>query len=160
AALRVDVAQVAFVALPGGVPEFAVDPGHPGDEAAARDGTQDRTGVRIDLVDLALPIDADPERSFRPGKARFAAAALRRNGGEHLSVLRIDLLDALLGDLKQVLAIERRARIGGRVDLARWLAAVRIDRDQFVVGGEPDMLAVKGHAVYARNIREGAVLAD
>src|SRR5262249_31072389 len=138
----IDLAQVARVALPGGVPELAVDPGHAGDEAAARDGAQDRAGTWIDLVDLLLAVDADPERAFRPGEPGVAAAARRRNGRDHLAGVWIDLLNAALGDLKQMLAVERGSGVRGDVERALGLAALRIDRIQLVVGGEPDMLAV------------------
>src|SRR5262245_35462488 len=40
-ALRVDPAQLAFVAFPGAVPQLAVDPRHAGDESVGFDGAQD-----------------------------------------------------------------------------------------------------------------------
>ena len=104
------------VAFPGAVPELAVDPGDAGDEAVGLDRAEHRPGLRIDLVDLAVAVLADPERAFGPGQAGIAAAAGRRDGAEHLAGLRIDLLDAVLGDLEQVPAVERRARMRGDVD--------------------------------------------
>src|SRR6185312_16080739 len=65
---RVDAPELALVALPGAVPEFAFHPGNPGDEAVGLDGAQDRPGLGIDLMDLALPILSDPKRPFGPGK--------------------------------------------------------------------------------------------
>src|SRR5581483_4883149 len=59
---RVDPPELARVVLPGTVPELAVDPRDPGDEAAARDGAQDRPGLRIDLMDLPVAVLPDPER--------------------------------------------------------------------------------------------------
>src|SRR5262249_19157569 len=56
ARLRIDAPQVTLIAFPGAVPHLAVDPGHAGDEAIGVDGANDRSGLRIDLVDLALPM--------------------------------------------------------------------------------------------------------
>src|SRR5689334_5963807 len=53
AALRVDPAQVARIALPGRVPELAVHPGDAGDEAVGLEGAQDGAGLGVDLVDLS-----------------------------------------------------------------------------------------------------------
>ena len=50
----------------------------------------------------------------------------RRYGGEHAAGFRIDLLDAILGDLKQMPAVEGRSRVRGDVDRAELLAACRI----------------------------------
>src|SRR5262249_18594454 len=67
-ATRIDPSPVAGVAFPAAGPELAVDPGDPGDEAGARDGAQDRPGLRIDLVDLSVRILPHPERAFGPGE--------------------------------------------------------------------------------------------
>lgn len=77
AALRIDAAQVALVAFPGAVPKFAIDPGDASDKALGFYGTQDDTGFRVDLMNLAIAILADPERAFRPGEAGVATAARR-----------------------------------------------------------------------------------
>src|SRR5688500_5601721 len=69
AALRVDPAQIALVALPGAVPQLAVDPGHAGDEAVGLDGAQDRVGLGIDLVDLAIAVLPDPQAALGPGES-------------------------------------------------------------------------------------------
>src|SRR5262249_46145687 len=45
AALGVDAADLALVALHGAVPELAIDPSHPGDEAVGLDGAQDCAGL-------------------------------------------------------------------------------------------------------------------
>src|SRR3546814_17772304 len=71
--------------------------------------SSDLPRLRIDLMDLAIPVLPHPERPFGPGEPRVAAAAGRRNGGEHAAALRIDLLDAVIGELKQVLAVEGRS---------------------------------------------------
>jgi hypothetical protein len=52
-----------------------------------------------------------PERPFSPGKPRVTAAARCRDRGEHTAGPRIDLLDAILGNLKQVLAVEAATSI-------------------------------------------------
>ena len=57
-------------------------------------------GLGIDLVDLALAVLPDPQRPFRPGHARGAAFG-RRDGGDHAAALRVDLLDAVAGDLER-----------------------------------------------------------
>ena len=75
-------------------------------------------GLGIDLVDLPVAILADPERALGPGQPGVAAAAGRRDRREHAAGLRIDLLDAVLGDLEQVLAVEGRAGMRGDVDRA------------------------------------------
>src|SRR5262249_39705934 len=96
---RIDSPHVALVAFPGAVPELAVDPADAGDEAVGLDGAKNRACVGIDLVDLPLPILPDPERSFGPREPRVGAATGRRDRGEHAAALRIDLVDAILGDL-------------------------------------------------------------
>ena len=91
-------------------------------------------------MDLPVPILPHPERPFGPGEPRVAAAAGRRDRGEHAAGLRIDLLDAILGDLKQVLAVEGRSGMRGDIDRAQRLAARRIEGVQLVAGGKPDVL--------------------
>ena len=49
----IDAPQIAFVPFPGGVPELAVYPGDPGNEAVRLDGTKDCPGLGIDLVDFS-----------------------------------------------------------------------------------------------------------
>src|SRR4029077_8002262 len=109
--LRIDSPQIALVAFPGAVPELAVDPGDPRDEALGLDAAKNRPGLRIDLMDLPLPIMPHPERPFGPGQPRVSAAARRRDRGEHTARLEIDLLDAVLGELIQVPAVEGRSRV-------------------------------------------------
>jgi hypothetical protein len=71
---RIDSPQIALVLFLGAVPELAVDPGDPGDEAVALDGAKNRPCLRIDLMDLPVPILRHPERPFGPGEPRVAAA--------------------------------------------------------------------------------------
>src|SRR5476651_1178795 len=44
--LGIDAVQIALFAFPGAVPEFAVDPCDPGDEAIGFDGAENRPGLR------------------------------------------------------------------------------------------------------------------
>ena len=123
AGLRIDPPHVALVTFPGAVPELAVDPGDAGDEAFGLDGAKDGPGLRIDLMDLAVPVLSHPQRPLGPGEPGVTAAAGRGDRGEHTAARRIDLLDAILGDLKQMLAVEGRS--GMRGDLDRRAASCR-----------------------------------
>ena len=82
--LRIDAPQIALVAFPGAVPEFAVDPGDPGDEAVGLDGAKNRACFGIDLMDLPIAILPHPERPFGPGEAgvrrRRAPGSSRAHG--------------------------------------------------------------------------------
>src|SRR5262249_60491994 len=98
--------QVALVAFPSAVPELAVDPGDAVNHAVGFDGAKNGSRFGIDLMDLPASVLPHPERPFRPREPRVTAAAGRRDRREHTACLRIDLLDAILGDLKQVLAVE------------------------------------------------------
>jgi hypothetical protein len=64
--------------------------------------------------------------------------ARRRNRREDLAGLRIDLVDARLGDLPQVPAVEGGAGVGRALEGPRRLAARRIERDQRVAERDPD----------------------
>ncbi|CAM5442605.1 hypothetical protein [Rhodanobacter lindaniclasticus] len=154
---RVDPPQAALVVLPGAVPALVVDPGDAGDEAVGFDRAQDRAGRGIDLVDLAPAILADPQRALGPGQARVAVAR-RGDGGQHATALRIDLADAVLGDLEQVVAVERGAGVGGDVEGAQHLAVGRVTGVQPRAGGEPHMLAIAGDAMHAIDVRVRSVL--
>src|SRR4029450_4557073 len=103
---RIDSPHIALVTFPGAVPELSVDPGDPGDEAVGLDGAKNGPVLGIDLRDLPAPGLPPPERPFGPREPRVTAAAERRDRGEHTAGLRIDLLDAILGELKQVLTVE------------------------------------------------------
>src|SRR5215831_6223529 len=63
---RIDSPQITVITFPGGVPELAIDPGDPGDEAVGLDGAKNRAGIGINLMDLPIPILPDPERPFGP----------------------------------------------------------------------------------------------
>src|SRR5216684_973618 len=156
----IDSPQIALVTFPGAVPELSVDPRDPGDETVGFDRAENRPRFGIDLMDLPVSILPDPERTFGPREPRVATAAGRRDRGEHAAGLRIDLLDASLGDLKQVPAVEGRSRMRGDIDRAHRLPARRIEGGQLVSSGKPDVLAVIRDPTHVVDTREGSVLAD
>ena len=89
-------------------------------------------------------------------EARVAAVAGRRDRRQHVAGGGIDLVDARLGDLVEVRAVEGGAGVAGAVQRARGLAAGGIEGDQRGAGGGPDALAVVGDAVHAcRRRRRG-----
>ena len=137
---RIDPPQIALVIFPRAVPQLSVEPGDPGDEALGLDRAKNRPGFGIDLMDLPLPVLPHPERPFGPREPRGAAG--RRGRGEHTAGLRIDLLDAILGELKQVPAVESRSGTRGDIDRAQRLSARRVEGDQLVSSGKPDVLTV------------------
>src|ERR1051326_6799099 len=160
AGLRIDAPQIAFIPLPGAVPEIPVDPRDPGDEAVGFDGAKDRPGLRVDLMDLARAIFAHPEAAFRPREPRITAVAGRRNRAEHTAALRVDLLDAILGDLEQMRPVERGPGVRGDIDCAHGLAARRIQCVQPVSRGKPDIPAVVRDTSHVVDARKGSVLAN
>src|SRR5262245_38683666 len=97
--LGINSPYVAFVPFPGAVPELTVDPGDAGDKAVGFDRAKNRSGFGIDLVDFSVSIVPDPQRAFGPRQPRVAAASRRRNRRDHTAGLRIDLLNAILGEL-------------------------------------------------------------
>src|ERR1700733_182378 len=155
---RIDSPQITRVSLPGAVPEFSIGPGNPGNEPAALDGANNRPRLGIDLMDLSVSILPHPERAFGPREPRVSAATGRRDGGEHTAGVRIDLLDAILGDLIQVMAVEGRSCMRGDIDRAQRLAARRIEGGQLVSGSKPDVLAVVRDSTHALGTRKGSVL--
>src|SRR5215471_543556 len=156
----IDSPQRAFVILPGTVPELSAGPGDAGHEAIGLDGAKDRPGLWIDLMDLALPILPNPKRSLGPCEPGVPAAAGRRNRGEHTAGLRIDLLNAIASDLKDVLAVEGRAGVRRDVDRAHHLPTRRIEGLQLVSGSKPDALTVVGDAVHVVDPRKRPILPD
>src|SRR4029077_403923 len=111
-------------------------------------------------MDLPIPILPDPQRPSGPGQPRIAAAAGRWDGGEHMAGLWIDLMDAILGDLKEVLSVECCSCMGGDIDRALHLSARRIESVQLVSRSKPDVLAVIANSVHAVSSREGTILSD
>jgi hypothetical protein len=113
---RIDSPQITVITFPGGMPELSIDPGDPGDEAVGLDGAKNRAGLGIDLMDLPAPILPDPQRTFRPREPRVSATAGRWDRSQHAAGLWINLLDAILGNLKQALAVECRSCMCGDID--------------------------------------------
>ncbi len=75
----------------------------------------------------------------------------RRDRRHHVAGGGIDLVDARLGDLVEVRAVEGGAGVAGAVERARELAARGIEGDQPGAGGGPDAAAVVGDAVRLRS---------
>jgi hypothetical protein len=71
-----------------------------------------------------------------------------------------DLLNAILGDLKQVLAVESRPCMRGNIDRAQRLPACRIEGLQCVSGSKPDLLTVKRDAMHMVDPWKGSILTD
>jgi hypothetical protein len=82
-----------------------------------------------------------------------------RDRGKHTSAFWIDFLDAILGDLKKMLAIKRGSRVRGNVDGACGISTRGIERIQLVPGREPDLLPVIGDSMHAVGASKGTVLA-
>ena len=122
-ALEASVRYMSAELGPKEIRMFAVSPGPLKTRAAS--GISHFEG--IDLMDLPAPMLPHPERPFSPREPRVAAAAGRRDRREHTAGLRIDLLDAILGDLKQVLAVEGRSCMRGNIDRTHSLPARRIE---------------------------------
>ena len=156
----IDSPQIAFVAFPGSVPELSIDPSDSSDEAARLDRAKNRTRLGIDLMDLPGLILRHPERPFGPRKPRVTSAAGRRDRSDHTAGLRIDLLDAIPGDLKQEAAVEGRSCIGSDIDRAQHLPVRWIKGVQRISSSKPDMLAVIRDSVHVVDARKGAILAD
>jgi hypothetical protein len=142
------------------VPELAVDPGDTGNDAIGFDGAKNGSRFGIDLMDLPASVLPHPERPFSPRKARVTAAARCRDRREHTARLRIDLLDAILRDLKQVLAVEGGSCMRGDIDRAHRLSTLWIEGVQLISGRKPDVLTVKRHAMHVAGARKGAILAE
>ena len=111
-------------------------------------------------MDLSVPRLPDPERPFGPREPRVTTAAGRRDRGEHTAALRIDLLDAILGDLKQVPAVESRSCMRGDIERAQHLPARGIEGVQRVSSGKPDVPTVVRHAMHVVDTRKRSILTD
>src|SRR4029079_1863383 len=118
----------------GTLHEVSVNRGDTGDERIGLYRAKRFSGVRIDLMDLPLAIVSDPERAFGPREARVGSAAGCRNRREHATGFGVDLLDAILGNLKQVLAVESRPRVRGDVNRAMHRAAGWVDGVERLTG--------------------------
>src|SRR5262245_6370948 len=111
-------------------------------------------------MDLPVAILPDPERAFCPCQPRVGAAAGCRDRGQDMASLRIDLLNAILGQLKQIPAIEGRSCMRGDINRTQHLSARRIERIQRVSGSKPDVAPVIRDAVYVIDTGKRAVLTN
>jgi hypothetical protein len=157
---RIDSPQVALITVPGGVPELSVDPGNSSDEAVGLDGAKNRACFGIDLMDLSLAILAHPKCPFGPGESRVATAPRSGYRSEDTAGLGIYLLDAILGQLKQVLAIKGSSSVRRNLDHAQLLSARGIESVQLVSRSEPDILAVIGNSMHAVDPGKWTILVD
>lgn len=107
-------------------------------------------------MDLAVAILPDPQRSLGPGKSR-TTAGWRRDRRKHTAGLWIDLLDAFVRKLIQVLAIEGSARMRGNLNGSCCVAGYRIERVQLVSRCKPDLLTIEGDAIDALDPWKGSV---
>lgn len=76
---------------------------------------------------------------------------------EHAPGGRVDLVNSAVGDLVQVLAVERGPAIGADLDRTHRFAAGRIECVELTIAGEPDLPAIEGHAVDTVDAFERAV---
>jgi hypothetical protein len=139
--LRIDAPQVAFVAFQSSVPEFPIDPSDSRDEAVGFDGAKNRPRAGINLMDLPGSILPHPQGSFGPRKPR-AAATGRRNRGEHAAGVRINLLNAVVGKLEQVVTVKSRSGMRNDIDRADLLPSLGIECIQLISRRKPDVLTV------------------
>src|SRR5262249_14930887 len=124
---RIDAPDVALITFPCGVPQLSVDPRDARDEAVRRDRAEHRSRLGIDLIALAVAMLANPERPFGPRESRVAAAPGRGDRRNHPAGLRIDLLDAILGELIQVRTVPGRSGVRGDFDRPQRLPACGIE---------------------------------
>src|SRR5579871_6351571 len=117
-------------------------------------------GLGIDLMDFAAAVLPYPARAFGPGKTGIVAAPAGRRDRRHDAAgVRIDLQDAIFGDLKEVLAVRGGPGIGADRDRADYSTALGVERVQLVAAGEPHIATVKRHAMHVFDPRKGAVFA-
>ncbi len=109
-------------------------------------------------MDLPVPVLPDPQRPLGPREPQIAAAAGRRDRRNHTPGPWINLLDAILGDLKQMLAVEGGPRMRAHVNRAHDLPTRRVERVQPVTAGKPDMLTIERDPSHAFDTRKGSIL--
>src|SRR5215813_10578429 len=121
---------------------------------------QNLAALRIDSAQFAFVgfPSAVPQFTVDPGDA--GDETVRLDGAEDRAGLRIDLMDAIPGDLVQVSAIEGGSRMRWDIERAHRFPAHRIDLFQRVAGRDPDIGAVIADPMHMRDIRKGAVFAD
>src|SRR5205823_2273461 len=108
----------------------------------------------------ALPMLPHPKCSFGPRESGVTTAAGRRDRREHTAGLRVDLLDPILGDLKQVPAVEGRSGMPRDIDRAHRLPARGIEGVQLVSGRKPDVLTVIGDPTHAVGTWKGSIFTE
>src|SRR5262245_8641937 len=111
-------------------------------------------------MNFAVPILADPKRSFGPREPRIAAAARSWDCRNHLAGLRINLLDAILGDLEQVPAVEGGSCVRADLDRAHLLPVRRVEGVQRVARSKPYLLTVVRDSSHVVDTEKGAIFAD
>src|SRR5262249_30056554 len=102
---------------------------------------------------------ADPQRPFGPREPRVAATPGCGDGGEDLSGRRIDLLDAILGNLIEMLSVECCSGVRRDVERTQCFATRRVEGLERLSRSKPDLLAVVGDSVDMLDPRE-AVLTE
>jgi len=74
--------------------------------------------------------------------------------------MRVDFVDAILGNLEQVLTIEGGASMGGNVDRAQGLARVGVEGVDFFSAGKPYLLTVPGQAMHLVDIGKRTIFTE
>src|SRR5690606_17835672 len=108
----------------------------------------------------AVPVMRHPQHAVGPRQAGMAIAVGRRQRGQHLTCLRVDLAYLIAIDLVERLAVERRSRRAWRCNGASRRARVRINGLQAVTGGQPDMPAIVSNSVNLLHLRERTMLVN
>jgi hypothetical protein len=111
-------------------------------------------------MDLPVAILPDPKRPFGPREPRVTTTAGRRDRCKHLPGLRINFLDSILCNLKEVLPVESSSCMRGYIDRAHCLPACGIEGIQLISGRKPYMLTVIGDSIHPVGTREGAILTN
>src|SRR5215471_18947340 len=111
-------------------------------------------------MDFAVPIFPHPKRPFGPREPGVTAALGRRDRSNNTAGFRIDLLDPIPRDLKQVLSVEGRSRLCSDFNRAQRLAARRVEGVQLVAGSKPDLLTVIGDPMHVVDTCKGSIFTD
>ena len=105
-----DRPQIALVTFPGHMPELSVEPGDPGDEAVGLDRAKNRPCFGIDLIAFSgpdiSPTESVPSAHASPEPLPSGAGIVASTRPVCGSIFWIQIL----GELKQVLAVEGRSR--------------------------------------------------
>jgi hypothetical protein len=117
---------------------------------------------RQDSTSSRFPLSRTANRSLPAWSAErpWSCDGSHATCGEQTAGLRVDLLDAILGELKQVLAVEGRSRMRGDINRAQRLSAGRIEGVQLVSASKPDLLTVIRNPMHVVDTGKGAILTD